>query len=269
MRTWEFESPRGQFGFCRIWFDRTCAVVTISEESPAPRRPCRGALAPVGTDLSVPRSAPQTPTVYLLAWSSSSRRLISRSTCAFSVLWGSTGPGARRSKPRRSVCDPRTEPLQSGLCVISPEGGPRSTHRTINFVELGADDRVEGVDPGGFRGAGALRSLGCSQEPAIPNDLALDLAGPEAGCADCELTGRGFGPTLRRRGQRLDQPIGQIQDQAVLARGESTLLVRDHPRGRGRGRLDRHESSDCERGGRRGQSMRLASKFDLDPEARP
>jgi hypothetical protein len=53
VRTWEFESPRGQTYFDRISFDRIFQGVTISVENPALRRPCRGALARVGTDLSV------------------------------------------------------------------------------------------------------------------------------------------------------------------------------------------------------------------------
>jgi len=245
--------------FNRISFDRTCQRVTISLENPALRRPCRGALAPVGTDLSVPRSALQAPTVFLLVWSSSSRRLISGSTWAFSVVWGSRVGWSRRSAPKRCVRGPRTGPSQFGLRVRSTEGRPRLPHRTINFVELGDDDRIEGVGPAGSRCAGALWAIGRPQEPAIPNDLALALARPEAGCAVCEPAGRSFGSTLGRRSQRINQPITQIQDQAVLAGGESALLVRDHPGGDGRGRMDRHQDPDCERGGCWNKPMRRKS----------
>ncbi len=87
------------------------------------------------------------------------------------------------------ICRPSPPPANSRRALIPRglrlhDGTSQDRRCASSFPEQGADRRrVEGVDPGGFRGAGALWSLGCAQEPAIPNDLALDLAGPEGAVA--------------------------------------------------------------------------------------
>src|SRR5262249_57637452 len=98
----------------------------------------------------------------------------SRSTYAHSVEWwvrGSTqGDWVARRRVgkliRRVKCDPP---------VRMDRGRPQATDRAIDLAEQGDDDRIEGVALTGCAGAGALRSIGSPQEPAIPGDLAMDF----------------------------------------------------------------------------------------------
>ncbi len=248
-RMWEFESPRGHFSCAgrdpavratagrpfspRKSFDTGPRGVRMEVVKPAPRRPCRDALASVGADLSARRSTRRNPTVLIFGCSSSRGRSKSESVRA---LCPAGGFPSARSCPRNS-------------------GRQWDEGRGIDFEEMGDHDRVARAGAGGDGCAGAVRTVGRAQEPSVSGHPALDHArSSPAGGSRGELAV--LGPIASGRCWHVHAPLARIP--ALHTTGKSAILVSDHPGGDSRGRLDHHATLDLERYGAGNYSLRLA-----------
>jgi hypothetical protein len=220
-------------------FDTSRGRGSIGEDSPAPRRPSRDALARVGADLSAPHQARRNLTVLPIVSVRSPGRLPPVKN----------GIGALTLQGRALPCTdayshrPDGNPIKCGLSRSTPVG-----QRSGSFDQGNRWHHHDGLTRTGASGVGrtcAVWSIRGAEKPSVSNDLALDLApatdGP-AGGFDGDFA---CASHHRYRAAASDKK----KDAALLSARQPAVLVLDDPGCDRSGHGDRRPNDDRQRGG--------------------
>jgi hypothetical protein len=248
-RTWEFESPRGQFSNHGNSFDTRRRCVRIASDNPAPRRPCRDALALVGADLSARLSERRNPTVLPFACAASPARF---RLCLKSVL-GSPIRGKALDWPMRlrtqrplSHGEPmRADTVSSALSERVPR--PRWADVGLFHQENRRNhhDRLARTRDLGRGRARAVWSIRRAQEPAVSIRLALDFSSTADEPAGRIIAGRARFAAAVECGRTRAQSRKEGETFSVARK--PPVLVLDDPRRDRRGCRNRRPNVDRQR----------------------